>query len=131
MATATTLADLCKAVKIDVEYGAHLAWDEQDDWQRQANGYRVTLKYKRRQMGLDYWMGSGISHEPDAEGVLENLLSDASSADQTFEQWCADLGFDADSRRAERIYRAVQKQTDALRRLLGDDFDTFMNAERV
>src|SRR4051812_16470177 len=54
-------AALAAKVKITVEYPAKLAYDEQDDWQRQANSYSVTLRYQRRQMRVDFWMGSGIS----------------------------------------------------------------------
>ena len=36
---------------------------------------------------------------------------------------CARItGYDTDSRKAEATYRAVQRQTKGLRRLMGDDF---------
>jgi hypothetical protein len=63
--------------------------------------------------------------------VLEALLSDASVAgyDQ-FEEWAADLGYDPDSRKAEKVYQACVEQTAQLRQLLGDDFETFVEAKR-
>jgi len=95
-----------------------------------SSHWKVTLRYQGRQMTVPFSMGPALSHEPTAADVLECLLSDASSADEDFENWAADLGFDPDSRRAERIYRTVQRQTLKLSRLLGDDYDAFIQAER-
>ena len=95
-----------------------------------SSHWRVTLRYQGRQMTVPFSMGPAHSHEPEAAEVLECLLSDASGADEDFENWAADLGYDPDSRKAERIYKTVQRQTLKLSRLLGDDYDTFMQAER-
>ena len=75
-------------------------------------------------------MGSACTDEPDAAGVLECLLSDASGSDQTFEDFCGEFVYDDDSRKAKRIWKARQKTAKELERLLGDDFETFMYAER-
>jgi len=59
--------------------------------------------------------------EPKVEDVLFCLLLDG-SADfdaQQFEDWCGDLGYDADSRKAERIYKECLRTGQALRRALG------------
>lgn len=63
---------------------------------------------------------------PTTEEVLECVLDDASGAEESFENWCADLGFDSDSRRAERLYKACVAQTSRLRAWLGDDFDSYV-----
>ncbi len=42
---------------------------------------------------------------------------------QTFEEWANEMGYDSDSRKSERIYRAVSEQTGRLREFLG--FDEF------
>ena len=91
---------------------------------RQANGT------PRRQMTIPFSMGPALSREPQADDVLECLLSDASSADQAFEDWARDYGFDTDSRKAERTYKAVTTQTEKLRRFLGDAFEEYLYAER-
>jgi hypothetical protein len=126
----TTLKKLAKKIKMTVKYGAKMSWEKMDQWQRDANGYRLILTYQGRQMSLDFWQGWGISHDPDIEGVIDCLLSDASGADQSFENWCRDLGYDTDSRKAEKIYKQVVKQTLRLKNLLGDDFEKFLFAER-
>jgi len=87
--------------------------------------YRVTLRYQGRRMTIPFHTGSGWTREPNARDVLEALLSDAGTVDnaESFEDWCGELGFDPDSRKAERIYNASVRQTDALKRLLGDDYE--------
>ena len=121
-------------VKIAVRYGARRAWEKQSAWQKNANGYRVCLKYQGRRMFLDFWQGTGISGEPTAAGVLECLLSDASGEGMTFGEWCGEwcgeYGYDTDSREAYRTYKQVQRQTAKLRELLGADYETFLSADR-
>lgn len=38
----------------------------------------------------------------------------------TFENFCAEMGFDTDSRKAEKTYFAVQAEWDGVRRIFGD-----------
>jgi hypothetical protein len=60
------------------------------------------------------------------------MCSDATGADQPFEDWAADYGYDADSRKAEATYRAVVAQTKQLRALLLDKFDAYVyDTERL
>ena len=62
--------------------------------------------------------------------MLDCLLSDAFGADEDFENWAREYGYETDSRKAERIYQKVQRQTERLKRLLRNDFETFLYAER-
>lgn len=101
-------------------------WARESGWDAAANWYTVTLRMSRRQMTVPFGMGSAHTSEPDAAHVLSCLLSDASGADEDFENWARDLGYDTDSRRAERTYRQVQAQTAKLRAFLGDKFDAYM-----
>ena len=71
-------------------------------------------------------MGCALCREPTAEDVLQSLLSDASSADESFEDWCGEYGYDTDSRKAERTYDQVREHTAKLRAFLGDDFEAYM-----
>lgn len=92
------------------------------------NWYDVTLKMGRRQYTIPFGMGYAHTSEPTAYDVLACLLSDASSAEnaRSFEEWAGDYGYDTDSRSAERTYNAVVKQTEKLRRFLGDKFDAYV-----
>ena len=99
-----------------------------------ANHYRVTLRAHGRQMTVPWSQGPAILREPTAADVLDCLASDTSgyhSAGGTFEAWAAEYGYDEDSRKAERIFRAVERQAGALRHLLGDAYDELLwNTER-
>lgn len=57
--------------------------------------------------------------KPTVADVLDCLASDASGADQGFEDWAGDLGYDTDSRKAEETYKTIQRQTKELRKLIG------------
>lgn len=107
-----------------------LAWDKQDEWQQKANGFRVELKYQGRQYTLDFWQGKGITADPTAESVLKCLLCDCQLAQDSFEDFCANLGYDTDSRKAFRVYQACKRENKRLRRLLGDDFEAFLHSDR-
>lgn len=125
-----SLKRLARRVRIECAYGARLDWNKQDKWQQEANGWHCTLKYQGRRYSFDFWQGSAITGEPDVLGVLDCLLSDSGTADNAFEDWCAELGYDTDSRKAEATYRACQKVRENMQRLLGSDFEAFLYAER-
>ena len=79
------------------------------------------------------YFSMGFGHkgaEPTAEDVLSCLASDVS--DESFEDWCHELGFDEDSRKAERTYKITQRQTAKLRLFLGGSFETLVyHTERL
>lgn len=67
---------------------------------------------------------------PSAADVLYCLTSDALSAQQTFQSWCAELGYDSDSRRAEKTYFACQEVSDKLTKLFSlAEIEEMRNAE--
>jgi hypothetical protein len=116
--------------------GAKADRSMQSPWQIAANDYSCRLTYQGRSMTLDYYQGRGIKRDPDAAGVLDNLLSDASSFDQSgsFHEWASDFGYDTtepkSKKEAQKIYSAVRKQTERLKTLLGVDYEEFVTAER-
>ena len=54
---------------------------------------------------------------PTAGSVLYSLLLDASGADENFHDWCANYGYDTDSRKALATYMACQENSDKLRKV--------------
>ena len=56
---------------------------------------------------------------PTAASVLDCLLLDAQCGGETFNDFCADCGYDTDSRKALEIYLACQATNDKLRFLNG------------
>jgi hypothetical protein len=67
---------------------------------------------------------------PDLEMVLNHYGLEGSVMFDTlsFEEWAMNTGYDPDSRRAERIYRAIGEKLFELRKLLGyDAYNTLCN----
>lgn len=56
---------------------------------------------------------------PTTADVLACLLSDASGASETFEEWCSSYGMSDDSIKVLETYRACQKTRVAMQRFLG------------
>jgi hypothetical protein len=107
--------------------GQHAA--ARDEWQRNANGYRVTFTYEGRKLSTDFWQGSAITSDPEANSVMECLVSDATAGAETFEDFCSDFGYDTDSRRAEQTWKACRQMANQLRHLFGADHDEAMSHE--
>lgn len=57
--------------------------------------------------------------KPKAEDLLNCLSLDAQAGCEIFSDFCANFGYDEDSRKAESIHRECQKTADKLRSLLG------------
>lgn len=93
---------------------------------------------QRRRMTVVFSMGLGIIGQPKLRDVLDCLAADAAgieNAQGDFASWASEYGFDTDSRKAERTFRACQRQAQKLERMLsgqGDDaFNTLLfNTER-
>lgn len=128
MKTTSEFGRLCQGVKIKARRGARLAYEKQDNWQRNANDYRITLYYLGRQISVDFWQGTGIDHEPDVTNVLECLISDTIAGEVSFKEFCGDMGYSADSRDAFGIWQQCKRLGRRVHRLLGDDFDKFAYA---
>jgi hypothetical protein len=95
--------------------------EDMDHWRvtlrNPANGKRMTLTFSK-----------GIGHngaEPTTAEVVECLASDASLIDNapTFADFCAELGYDEDSRKAERTYGQCKRQAESFRRLMGSEYN--------
>ncbi len=58
---------------------------------------------------------------PDAIEILWAIARDGDALESTFEDWASDFGYDADSRKAEKIYRACQDNALRLRKILSPE----------
>jgi hypothetical protein len=87
------------------------------------NHFRVTLRHAGRQMTLPFSQGYGISGEPTAADVINCLASDSASIEsaRSFEEWAPELGYDPDSRKAEKIFKICKIQAAKLKKFLGDE----------
>jgi hypothetical protein len=109
-------------ITLDIIEGPEYKHDA-DGWEHQA--YTVQLKRGTRRLTTPWRQGMALTGRPDPADVLSSLMLDASGYEnaETFEEWAADYGFDADSRKAEALYKQVGTLTRKLKRFLGDDFD--------
>jgi len=135
METTTTLAEL-------IERDGITAKAERDDTILMADmppgstGWRVTLRRKgpyggRHSMTVPFGMGPAHVNPPTAQTVLECLLSDADTVYYAngFEDWADTLGYDPDSRTAERTYLSARKLTTKLETFLAGLFDDYLSSE--
>lgn len=89
---------------------------------RGQSHYKCNIRSGGHSMTLYFSMGSAHTKAPELAEVLDCLASDASGYEnaQGFEDWASDLGYDTDSRSAEKIWRAVERGAKQLKRVLGD-----------
>lgn len=113
-------------VSIEAEYGAV---EVPEGWHSGTHPYRVTLKYQRRQLTTSFFMGPANEEEPTAASVLHCLIGDVSAGELSFEEFCSDLGYEEDSRKAERIWKACAAMAPKVKRFLGASFEKFERAE--
>lgn len=64
---------------------------------------------------IDWRQGTGITDDPDPAEVLASAAQDyADARGLTFEDWAGNLGYDTDSRKAEKTYDACMAMGDKL-----------------
>jgi hypothetical protein len=91
--------------------------------------WRCVFKRGKSRLTIPFSMGPAHTREPEAADVLDCLASDSAGYEnaQSFEDWCAEYGYDTDSRKAERIYRTCEAQADKLKAFLGPEaYDTLL-----
>ena len=82
---------------------------------------KIHIKWNRHaSMSLTFSQGLAHTEPPKLADVLDCIASDASCIENaaTFEDFAGDLGYDEDSREAERTYNACKAQTEQLVELL-------------
>ena len=96
------------------------------------NHNRVTVKNTEtgKQTGFDFW-GSIVNPEPETEYAVLNafycFVSDAVIGDMEFAEFCREFGYDEDSRKAEKTWKACQRATVKLERIYDGDVGDLAN----
>ena len=98
------------------------------EWDTPNQGYRLRLKANNKTFTFPFYQGYGITHDPEIEGVLECLLSDA-SVPPDFEDFCSDFGYPR-TQKHKKIHNACLRSREKLEKLLGESFESFLNCER-
>lgn len=93
-----------------------------DPWYFRADHFKCVFTRKGKQMTAYFSQGEGFKGEPPTIGrVLESIHLDATSVDNvSFEEWAQGFGYDPDSRKAERLYRACKRSARKMERFLHD-----------
>jgi hypothetical protein len=66
---------------------------------------------------------------PSVADVVSCLVSDGMSAQSDFEEWCSELGYDSDSRKAYSMYQECQTTLCKLVALFGSDLQRLEGVE--
>ena len=84
----------------------------------------------KQRMTVPFYMGRGHNgKKPTAHDVLNCLTADAATTEnalkviEDFSDWCAELGYDEDSRKAYATFQKMQSQTRKLKLFLGDYYE--------
>jgi hypothetical protein len=101
---------------------------EEDNGPRPAHHWKSTLCMGTKRMTVYFTQGFSIQYQPSVDDVLWSLKSDTSCPD-VFEDFCSELGYDVDSRKAEKIFKAVRHISNRLHKFMGDKFEALMAAE--
>ena len=127
----------CKCTEIPERTDSSEAWKGATHWRVRikTQGNRNPATGRTKLLTVQYSRGSAYTGEPPEVGdVLESLKMDASEFQgdtvPMFEEWARNYGYDTDSRKAERVYRACRSFTWRLRAFLGQErFDELMATE--
>lgn len=92
-------------------------------WGEQQKRLVFKCKLLRNRKNYTFEFGQSIANGSN-EPTMYDILSCLTKYDpETFENFCSSYGYDTDSRSAERTYKAVCKEYNAVERLFGDIMD--------
>ena len=122
-------------IEIKSEFIGLKKWDVGDNkYPANYNQHKVTVKRGKKWMTFDFWMSIAnprISKGEDNVYALYCALQDAFYATDSFERFCLELGYDQDSRRAEKVYKACEKALTKVERVFdGVDLADLINELR-
>jgi hypothetical protein len=83
-------------------------------WSYRVHGYDGGPKPFPGSQLYEKWLKQGKPVPPRAASVLYSLVRDNEAASISFREWCSELGYDVDSRKAFAIYEACQQAHDKL-----------------
>jgi len=98
----------------------------EDGWQHYA--MRCTLTFNGRTLTTPFKQGMAHVKNPTAADVLESLLMNACYSGQSFEDWCGELDYNPDSRKALATYEQCVATDKRLRAFLAKDYSAFVDA---
>lgn len=120
-------------ISINSKYKGNKLWNTENR-QQNYNNHIVTIMHNHKRFSFDFW---GSIASPCISNDEENIfafycaLNDGLGAKDSFENFCSEFGYDTDSRndsrKAEKIYKACQKQLSKLERVFDCDLYDLIN----
>ena len=112
---------LINNIKLSLARADYTEDDYKDEWKKTANKYKARITYNKKSMTIIYYTGSGWKKDPVLEDILGSILQDTTYLDYGFEDFANAMGYDPDSRKAEKIYKEVQKQAKKINRIFSKE----------
>jgi len=81
------------------------------------------LKISRKGKSYTFYFGQSIASGDDKPSMYDVLACLTKYDPGSFENFCSEYGYDTDSRKAEKTYKAVCKEFAAIERLFWDILD--------
>jgi hypothetical protein len=116
-------------ITIESEYLGNKKWsasEKMSNW----NNYKVTVRHNNKSFSFDFWasiMNPQLTSDEDNINAFYCALSDGICAMSDFDDFCSELGYDNDSRKAENIYKACLKTLKKLDRVFSCSLHTLIN----
>lgn len=108
--------------KFSIRYVKHDKYFPDDKEARDIYRFRITKDGKVYSGTFGQSIaGSQEGEVPSAYSVLSSLSGSAYDSDDSFEGFCSEYGYDTDSMKAFKIYKAVQKERAGLRKLYSQE----------
>ena len=120
----TKLCDLCAERGLEIVCCVQGQGPAPDGFTAQHRHWLVTLTVDQRAMFTDFYSTS----IPEEARVISCLLSELTTGEMSFADYCDEFGCDPDSRQSERVWDLCRQAAPKLRWFLGDDFDLFATA---
>ena len=107
-----------KLAILDISYGRYFDTDKEER-------YIFKCRLSRNRKSYTFTFGQSI-YNGSKEPTMYDILSCFQKYDcGSFQNFCDEFGFDTDSRKAERLYKAVSKEYKAVVRLFGDSGECY------
>lgn len=104
-----------------------------DTMPKNWNHYRITVKNTNngKRTGFDFWASIAkpkLTTEHDVLDAFRCFINDALAGEMDFTEFCGELGYDEDSRTAERTWKACKRSANKLRRIYDGDLYELINS---
>lgn len=120
-----------KAIFKNFEISTKFVGKKSSDWlSNQNTHHKVTVKNEFGSITFDYWASQSSPKIETKEHVLyafDTILNDISCGLLSFKDFCSEFGYDDDSRKSERVWKACKKYADKFKKMNDADIYDLQN----